>query len=191
MHKFSAVAGPGLLAILLLGACSDPVTAPERADPPAPGAADTGTPACAGDSYLRGRLLGAVEADIDWPSAALSCEGGQRPDGDGARLRFARASDDGSGLAVIIAIPGLSRRSTGTGFAANVTLILEGQARFFSTQNREACWADVSGNEPIGDDRYAVEGELYCIAPLAEVNGDDSITVDELFFRGIVAWGSR
>ncbi len=150
--------------------------------------------ACADSSFVRGRLLGAVEAEIDWAPAAITCEGGPRPDGDGIRLRFARASDDGAGLAVIIAIPGLAQDSTGTGFAANVTLILEGEARFFSTQNREACWADIAGNESIGESngesRYAVAGELYCIAPLTEVNGPDSVTVDGLGFSGTLDWGS-
>ncbi len=193
MQKFSAAAIPGLLAALFLGACSDPVTATDSAsaDPPALPAPAASAPACTGDAYIRGRLLGAVEADVDWSADAISCQGGPRPDGDGARLRFARASDDGAGLAVIIAIPGLSRRSTGTEFAANVTLILEGEARFFSTQNRESCWADISGNELVGDERYAVEGELYCIAPLAEVNGTGSITLDGLGFRGAVNWGKR
>ena len=191
MQKFSAAAVPGLLAALLLGACSEPVPATDSAETRAAAAADTGTPPCAGDSFLSGRLVGAVEADIDWSSDALSCEGGARPDGDGARLRFAHAGEGTAGIAVIIAIPGLSRRSTGTEFPANVTLILEGEARFFSTQNREACWADVRGNEPIGEERYAVEGELYCIAPLAEVNGSESVTVDELGFRGVVTWGGQ
>ena len=191
MQKFSAAAIPVLLATLFVAACSDPDPAPERAISALLPASDGRETACAGDSFLRGRLLGAIEADIDWASATISCEGGQRPDGAGARLRFARTSDDGSGLAVIIAIPGLSRRSTGTEFAANVTLILEGEARFFSTQNREACWADLHGNEPVGDHRYAIEGELYCIAPLAEVNGSASVTIDGLDFRGLVEWGSR
>ncbi len=191
MQKFFAAAVPGLLAALLLVACSDPVTATDGAASPPPPASTVGRADCAGDSFLRGRLVGAVAANVDWRADTISCEGGPRPDGDGARLRFARTAGDGGGLAVIIAIPELSRRSTGTEFAANVTLIVEGEARFFSTQNREACWADVRGNEPIGDERYAVEGELYCIAPLAEVNGPDSVMLDELGFRGIVDWGSR
>jgi hypothetical protein len=32
---------------------------------------------------------------------------------------------------------------------------------------------------------------MYCIAPLIEVNGDSSVTIDELSFSGLLDWDSK
>ena len=173
-----------------LTACQEPGPDAVADAPPALTPAATLDEGCADSAFVRGRILGAIEADIDWTQAGLACAGGPRPDGEGARLRFAKTLDGGPGLTVIIALPALKRRITGKNLLANVTVIVEGEARFFSTQNRETCWADVTDNENSGDERYAVEGELYCIGALAEVNGNGSVTIDGLQFRGTVDWGS-
>ena len=145
---------------------------------------------CAEDAYLEASIVGAIDALIRWTPDGLACAGGPRPGGEGIRLSFARPPDAGPGLTVIIALPTLERRATGEDLLANVTIILEGEGRFFSTRNRETCWAAVSGNEHTDGERYSVEGEVYCIGPLAEVQGDASVTIDGLRFRGSVDWGS-
>jgi hypothetical protein len=38
---------------------------------------------------------------------------------------------------------------------------------------------------------YSIAGTLYCIAPLAEVNGDASVTVHELHFGGLLDWSAK
>jgi hypothetical protein len=158
--------------------------------PPTELTAPEGNTTCADDAYLEGNIVGAINASLAWTPDGLACAGGPRPDGEGIRLSFARSPDDGPGLTVIIALPTLERRATGKDLNANVTIILEGEARFFSTQNRETCWAAVSGNENVGAERYSVEGEVYCIGALAEVNGDASVTIDGLNFRSRVDWES-
>jgi hypothetical protein len=182
--------GPAVLAgALLLAACGGDTPALAGPGGPSLPAAEIAA-RCDDGAYLSGRVVGAVTADLGKPAGQLACNGGPRPDGEGARLRFAREDETGAGLAVIIAMPELDRDTTGPELEANVTLIVEGEARFFSTQNRETCWADIVENAPVGDGRYAVAGELYCIAPLAEVNGDASITLDGLAFRGFVDRGT-
>ena len=42
-----------------------------------------------GNGYLRARVGGALNLDIDWPNTGLECEGSPRPDGSGIRLSFA------------------------------------------------------------------------------------------------------
>ena len=42
-----------------------------------------------GNGYLRARMGGALDLDIDWRNAELECEGSMRPDGSGVRLSFA------------------------------------------------------------------------------------------------------
>ena len=40
----------------------------------------------AGDGYLRARMRGAVDLDLDWKDAQMQCEGGPRPSGNGIRV---------------------------------------------------------------------------------------------------------
>ena len=38
-----------------------------------------------GNGYLRARIRGALNLDIDWHNAEIECDGGSRPDGSGIR----------------------------------------------------------------------------------------------------------
>lgn len=134
-------------------------------------------------------LYGALAGRIDWREDALTCEGMRRPEGRGARLRFAgTAGETPLELAIIISVPDLPRGGTGSELPSNVTIIEEGNGRFFSTSDVDSCWTDVRRQQPLGDARFAIEGRLYCIAPLAEVNGVASVTLNELEFTGVVDW---
>lgn len=114
-----------------------------------------------------------------------------RPNGNGARLRFAgTAGEDAQKIAIIIAIPGLRRAQEGSELASNVTLIEEGRGQFFSTANLDNCLTDITELDAIDDsqDRYAIGGVLYCVSPLAQINGDSSVTIVELHFVGLLDW---
>jgi len=43
--------------------------------------------------------------------------------------------------------------------------------------------------DPLGD-LYSIDGRLYCIAPLAEVNGESSLSISELSFSGLLDWSA-
>lgn len=146
---------------------------------------------CGKRGYLSTSLYGAIDATLDWASPELECEGMPRPGSEGARLRFA-GTDGERRLAIIIALPDLERGTKGRELASKVTLIEEGSGRFFSTAAPEACWTDVTLLETINGsgDRYAIGGTLYCLSPLAEVNGASSVTIAELRFQGLLDWGA-
>ncbi len=95
-------------------------------------------------------------------------------------------------LAIIIAIPDLERGAVARELASNVTVIEEGGGRFFSTADLGNCLTDITGLEKldVDADRYAIEGKLYCVSPLAEINGDSSVLIPELAFLGLVDWDS-
>ena len=158
--------------------------------PPSPATAR----GCDGEGFLHTSIHGAFEAEIDWGSDDLDCEGMPRPDGEGARLRFAGTVSDGTQeLAFIIAMPDLAPGKPARELATNVTLIAEGSGRFFSTPGLDSCWTDVdmrgSGDE--SPDRFAVHGRLYCIAPIPEVNGTSSVSLEETRFSGQLDWGTK
>ena len=159
---------------------------------PAPAVATTLVP-CGDAGYLRGQLYGAIPVSLNWSSKDLNCEGMPRPSGRGARLRFASVTADGDlPLAIIIAIPDLVRDAAGRELASNVTVIEEGGGRFFSSSDLGNCLTDITILEKldVDGDRYSIGGKLYCVSPLAEINGDSSVLIPELAFLGLVDWNS-
>jgi hypothetical protein len=178
-----------LVAAAWLAGCGDtpePAALPALLPPPAEARS------CGESGYLRTNFYGELSGPIDWSGGDFDCEGMPRPEGEGARLRFAGPAGD-LAIAIIIAMPGLERGSPARELGSNVTLIEEGSGRFFSTSGLGSCWTDVSEQQVMDDnaDVYFVAGTLYCIAPLAEINGDGSVTVRELQFGGLLDWSAK
>jgi len=179
--------------LLLLGpfaACQEvPPATQDEATPPV---AATVESTCGEQGALQATLSGAINATLDWPDAALRCESMPRPDAQGVRLRFS-GQVAGERVALIIAMPALEAGITGTEFSSNVTITVEGSGRFFSTPNLETCWADVAKNEPHRDlqGTYIVVGDLYCVGPLGEINGDAFVDVRMLRFSGVANWTAK
>ena len=65
---------------------------------------------------------------------------------------------------------------------------LKDTAFFFGTQGTDSCWADITRQDLLDAARYDIAGEVYCIAPLNEINGDSSTTIVELSFATQVDW---
>lgn len=144
---------------------------------------------CIGGGAFSADVYGSIEVSIDWREQALACEGMRRPRGAGARLRFAGSlPDDEQTLAFIVALPELEEGRTARETPAVVTVIDEGSGRFFSNADADVCWSDVSRQEPLGDDRYAIAGIVYCVSPLPEINGSGNVTFAELHYSGAVDW---
>lgn len=184
-----------LALALLFAACGDAVDEAPAADvgpavmlPDHPAAA----PACGPGGRLDAELFGALHGPIEWSGDALSCEGMPRPAERGARLRFS-GNAGGIQLAFLISLPDLEPGRVAAELPTNVTLIEEGDGRFFSTSDLDSCWTDLDLNEPADEParRYRVAGTLYCIAPLPEVNGDASVMIEEAGFSGYVTWAPR
>lgn len=189
-RRFARATGAFLTVCGSLAACGD-------ASPPEPASAEihaSETRACGAGGRLQTELFGAVQAVIDWSASDLECEGMPRPDGQGVRLRFAGfVREIDRPIAFIIAIPALERGATAMELVSHVTLIEEGNGRFFGTADIDTCWTDVTSHVALADDddRYTIAGTLYCIAALAEMNGGANVTVPLLRFTGLVDWGAK
>lgn len=147
---------------------------------------------CAPDGSLSVAVFGGIQRELDWSGPDLSCSGMPRPNGAGARLRFAGTvdtDDEPRSLAFIIGLPDLARGSTAREIPANVTLIEENSGRFFSTAEAPVCWSDVREQTLIDGNEFAVRGIVYCVSPLAELNGTGGVTFTDLTFSGRIDWG--
>jgi hypothetical protein len=158
---------------------------------------DTLTADCIADGELTAQVFGAIETSLEWRDDELECEGMPRPRGEGARLRFAGpalSNGESLSLAFIIALPDLEQGRSANEIPAGVTLIEENLGRFFSTPEPSTCWADIEHQVPLdgaGADlvpEYRIQGLLYCLSPLAEVNGNRSVTFTDLRFSGRLDW---
>ena len=149
---------------------------------------------CGEDGHLQTEIFGTLAGPLDWSAHDLECSGMPRPNGEGARLRFAaQIAGVDRRLAIIIAIPALERDVAATESGSKVTLIDEGSGRFFSTRDFNSCWTDITTLEPLDEsgDRFEIGGNLYCVTPLAEVNGDGSVSIPELDFMGRLDWSAK
>ena len=155
-------------------------------EPPAP---VTAASTCGGSGYLAAQLSGALTAEIEWRDHEILCESMVRPDDRGVRLRFSGDVSDEL-LAIIVAMPTLEPGITGTDFDAVVTVTVEGSGRFFSTPTLGSCWADVTRNTPLDvlSAVHIVAGQLACVGPLGEFNGDAFVEISDLHFSGIAKW---
>ena len=148
---------------------------------------------CGDNGALQTQLYGAITAALDWGKSDLECTGMPRPEGRGARLRFAgKISGEDQRVAIIIAIPNLTRAALGDEYRSNVTLIEEGVGRFFSTPDLDNCLTDITTLTPLDGvgQRFSIGGALYCVAPLPEVNGDSHISFSDIRFTGLIDWSS-
>lgn len=186
---FRARSGISLILAIVLAGCKPsgeaevPVAAVER-EPEL---------MCGDRGQVRAELYGAISTRLQWNQNQLECSGMPRPQGQGVRLRFAgNVSEDDRRIAVIIALPDLRRAAIGDEYASNVTVIEEGSGRFFSSSSPDNCLTDITMLDAIDQtgDRFSISGVLYCVSPLAEVNGTSSVSLRELQFSGLLDWSA-
>src|SRR5665213_1048766 len=92
------------------------------------------------DGYLRARLRGASNLDIDWHGDQLRCDGDPRPDNRGIRLTFAGLAQPGNHpLRFVFGIDAAPVAGIAHNLATNVTVIFEGERKLYSTRGAGNC----------------------------------------------------
>jgi hypothetical protein len=158
------------------------------ADPPAP---QSGCFA-AGNGYLRARLRGALTLDLDWKDAAMQCEGGPRPSGNGLRVSIGGPlRGDGRRIRFVFGIAGVGEGASGKALKTNVTMLFEGEKRLFATQGDDKCTVDALTQqrvETLGPGRaiYRVVARGFCIGPATNLARTERVVLTRFDFAGRV-----
>ena len=186
MRRFVLLLCAGGLASALPGTASIAAASPAQAVP-AP-AAKGCLPG--GNGYLRARIRGALNLDIDWHDAEIECDGGPRPDGSGLRVSFAGPRHaDGRRLRLVFGVGSVQEGRTGRALPTNLTVIFEGEERVFATRGEDHCTVDELRQERLG----ALGGSLrswrivargFCTSPASTLNSDARILVSRFDFAG-------
>lgn len=140
-----------------------------------------------GGGSLRLQISGDFDAQVDWGNEGMRCDGGPRPDGDALRLMFSRDDDS---LLFVIGITGLVRGWTGAGLAANLTVVRQGEGKFYGSLGADACVVDVEENLALATapDSYRVSGRGFCERPIEAVARAGEIRISPFEFTGIAYW---
>ena len=146
----------------------------------------------AGDGYLRARLRGALDLDLDWKDAQMQCEGGPRPSGNGVRVSIGGpARGEGRRIRIVFGIAGITEGTGGQTLPTNVTILFEGEARIFATQGDDKCTVDSVTQRRVesldGDHAiYRVEARGFCLGPATSLSHDERLLVTSFDFAGRV-----
>jgi hypothetical protein len=165
------------------------------ADPPAahgavqPAAAAHG---ClpSGNGYLRARIRGAMNLDIDWHNAEIECDGGPRPDGRGLRVSFAGPPHaDGRRLRMVFGVGSVQEGGAGRDLPTNLTVIFEGEERLFATRGEDHCTVDELRQERVGalggpKRSWRIVASGFCISPASTLDNNARILVSRFDFAG-------
>ena len=143
-----------------------------------------------GNGYLRARIRGALNLDIDWSNAEIECEGGPRPNGSGVRVSFAGPPHgDGRRMRLVFGVGSVREGRTGHDLPTNLTVIFEGEERLFATRGQDHCTVDELRQERVGalggpKRTWRIIGRGFCIAPASTLDSDARILVSRFDFAG-------
>jgi hypothetical protein len=143
-----------------------------------------------GNGYLRARIRGTLNLDIDWHNSEIECEGGARPNGSGIRMSFAGPlQSDGRRLRMVFGVGAAKEGRPGREMPTNLTVIFEGEQRLFATRGQDRCTVDELEQERLGalagpKRSYRIVARGFCIDPASTLNGDGRILVSRFDFAG-------
>ena len=147
-----------------------------------------------GDGYLRARIRGALQLDVNLHNAELECDGGPRPDGSGIRVSFAGPErSDGRRLRMVFGVATAAEGVNGRELPTNLTVIFEGEQRMFATRGDDKCTVDEFNQERLGAlggpiRTYRVSARGFCIAPVKALNSEQTILVNSFDFAGTITF---
>jgi hypothetical protein len=166
-----------------------------------------------GDGAFQARVRGAIDADINWSNAQMSCEGGMRPNNKGVRVSIAgplpQSAGDKRKAARLRFVFGITLRDTAAGVAqalpTNLTVIVEGQQQLFATLGDDKCAVELfevtpllaAGSGPnlggpnLGASPQRIHARGYCIGPATDLQGTQRVLVSTFEFTSQIKSGDE
>ena len=147
-----------------------------------------------GQGFLRARLRGALDLDLAWRDAEMSCAGGPRPDGKGLRITIAGPlQSNGRRLRFVFGIDDVPEGASVRARPTNLTLIFEGEQRLFATRGADKCTTDELRQERIGalggpKRSWRVVARGFCVAPATTLAGDARLLLTSFDFAAEVSY---
>jgi hypothetical protein len=135
-------------------------------------------------------LRGALNTDLAWADADMTCEGGARPDGRGIRISIAGPLEkerrlrllfgiDNSGVAPAAA----AAAGPAPALPTNITAILEGEKQLFATLGDDKCTTEQLHVVPLGTgSEQRVDARGFCIGPASTLDGTERLLVTTFDF---------
>jgi len=164
----------------------------DAAAPGAPVKSTAVTCLASGDGYLRAKLAGAVDANIDWPNSGTRCEGEFREKPPGVRLSFQRASGAKPNLLLVFGLTGVKEGLSAREVKTNLTVIVQGTSRIFGTLGDSRCTVDSLTQRPLAAEHtYRVEARGFCTQPAHAVRGKGDVLVSTFEFAGPVIYDAQ
>jgi hypothetical protein len=146
----------------------------------------------AGGGYLRARIRGALDLDLNWKDAEMQCEGGPRPSGNGIRVSIAGpARGNGHRIRMVFGIAGVAEGHGGDNLRTNITILFEGEKRIFATQGDDKCMVDSLSQERVeslepNQAVYRVTARGFCLGPAASLSREERVFLTSFDFAGRV-----
>jgi len=141
------------------------------------------------DAYLRARLRGESDLDLNWSDADMQCDGDPRPDGSGERVTFIGHAPAGM-IRLVFGVTAAPTTMFARNVPTNVTVIFEDQQKLYSTAGDSKCTIDELKARSIPDAGIGrwlrIEARGYCTGPATIITGSDSLLLDRFDFAGIV-----
>ncbi|MFI4868954.1 MAG: hypothetical protein ACHQDD_06340 [Steroidobacterales bacterium] len=143
------------------------------------------------DGYLRLRMRGDRNLDIDWHDADMQCDGGPRPGQQGIRLTFAGPRlRGGHRLRFVFGIAAAAGVHAARNVPTNVTVIFEGEQKLYSTAGDDKCTMDQFSEQPLSAPGHAhlqrISARGFCTAPAMAVAGKTGLLLSRFDFAGAV-----
>lgn len=149
-----------------------------------------------GNGFLKARLAGVINTELNWNDATTECTGATRPSG-GVRLRFSHAFGEADKrLVLLFGIPALQEARDAQNLPVNITLIREGGGQFFGTRGDDKCMIEtltqaVIRGLPHKTRSYRVNGSGFCTQPARAIAGDGAVMIARFDFAGRVDFANE
>ncbi|HEY5808147.1 MAG TPA: hypothetical protein VIT67_09285 [Povalibacter sp.] len=146
-----------------------------------------------GSGYLRARLKGAIDTELNWGNDGTSCTGAVRPTDGGIRMRFtgqnSGSKPDQPPLVLVFGIAGLREGANAKALPVNVTIIREGTGEFYGTRGDDKCTLDEIRQTalvgiPHRNRSYRVVARGFCTEPARALTGNGVVLISRFDYVG-------